>query len=197
MDSARLEWVREPCQLFVKKVLQIWEARVVRSVWRGKTGRPKREKSIHSFAISSDLCSHLARRRQHQEDSCLVFSTRNGTPWDEGLLVKRKLHPLLDRLGIARAGLGFRHGNSSFMDQHNTPTAVRLNRLGHADVRMMANYSHPSRPERSTQWLSLPRGCAGSHPVPSPASPACRSPSRRRRRRPIPLSRCRRRWHTS
>lgn len=131
-----------------QKMLQIWEARVVRSVWRGKTGRPQTEKSIRSFAISSDLYSHLARRRQHQEDSCLVFSTRNGTPWDEGLLVKRKLHPLLDRLGIARAGLGFRHGNSSFMDQHNTPTAVRLNRLGHADVRMMANYSHPIGDDR-------------------------------------------------
>jgi hypothetical protein len=33
----------------------------------------------------------------------LLFATRNGTPWDANLLLKRKLRPLLYSLGIEAA----------------------------------------------------------------------------------------------
>ena len=75
--------------------------------------------------------------------SRLIFTTRNGTPWNADMVVKRKLHPLLDRLGIQRAGLhAFRHGNETMLDRMKAPVAVRLSRLGHSDTRMMMNYSH-------------------------------------------------------
>ena len=36
----------------------------------------------------------------------------------------------------------FRHGNETVMDGLQTPVALRLNRLGHSDTRMMTLYSH-------------------------------------------------------
>jgi hypothetical protein len=73
-----------------------------------------------------------------------VFRTRNGTPWDANLLVTRKLRPLLISLGIRQAGLhAFRQGNETVMDRTlKSPVAVRLSRLGHGSVQMMAHYSH-------------------------------------------------------
>ena len=64
----------------------------------------------------------------------LVFATRNGTPWDANLLVKRKLYALLDSLGIERSGLHvFRHANTTLMDRLGVPLRVRQRRLGHSD----------------------------------------------------------------
>ncbi len=54
-------------------------------------------------------------------------------------------HARLTRLGIDGSGAGlhaFRHGHETFLDRRNTPVAVRLERLGHSDTRMMVNYSH-------------------------------------------------------
>jgi integrase len=70
--------------------------------------------------------------------------TRNGTPWDANLLVKRKLYPLLDFLGIERGGLhAFRHTNSTLVDQLGAPLKVRQQRLGHSDVTLTLNaYTH-------------------------------------------------------
>jgi hypothetical protein len=60
----------------------------------------------------------------------LLFATRNGTPWDANLLVKRKLYPLVDFLGIERGGLhAFRHTNSTLMDRLGVPLKVRQQRL--------------------------------------------------------------------
>jgi integrase len=74
----------------------------------------------------------------------LLFATRNGTPWDANLLVKRKLRPVLERLGIPGCGLhAFRHTNSSLMDRLGTPLKVRQQRLGHSDPRLsLGVYTH-------------------------------------------------------
>jgi integrase len=63
-----------------------------------------------------------------------LFASRNGTSWDQNLLVKRKLHPLLEKLGIARVGLhAFRHFSASIMDRLNVSLKLRQQRLGHSD----------------------------------------------------------------
>ena len=74
----------------------------------------------------------------------LLFATRNGTPWDANLLVKRKLYPLLDSLDIERGGLhAFRHTNSTLMDRLGVPLKVRQQRLGHSDPSLtLGVYTH-------------------------------------------------------
>jgi len=112
------------------------------SVWRGELQSVKSVAGNRRFSISPELATHLTGHRSGQSGE-FVFHSNRGTPWDPNLVVKRKLYPLLDALGIARAGLhAFRHGNETVMDRLKTPVALRLARLGHADPRMMVNYSH-------------------------------------------------------
>lgn len=44
----------------------------------------------------------FAKVRGGGSSNRLRVATRNGAPWDANLLVKRKLYPLLDSLGIER-----------------------------------------------------------------------------------------------
>jgi integrase len=119
---------------------------VRQSVWHGKLQDPKSENAVRTFAISSRLREHLrgilTGWRPNKEG--LVFATRNGTPWDANLLIKRKLRPLLRKLGIQECGLhAFRHANASLMDELSVPMKVRQQRLGHSDPRLTMNiYTH-------------------------------------------------------
>jgi integrase len=83
-------------------------------------------------------------KRSPPNEQGLLFATRNGTPWDANLLVKRKLYPLLDSLGIARGGLhAFRHSNSTLMDRLGVPLKLRQQRLGHSDSSLTLDvYTH-------------------------------------------------------
>jgi integrase len=120
--------------------------KISQSAWHGKLQDPKSENSVRTFAISTRLRDNLrcflSQWRPNQNH--LVFASRNGTPWDANLLVKRKLRPLLLSLCIEGGGLhGFRHGNASLMDLLSTPMKVRQERLGHSDPRLTMNvYTH-------------------------------------------------------
>jgi len=120
--------------------------RVCQSVWRGKFQSPKSENAVRGFALSSRLLAHIADclKRWKPNERGLIFATRNGTPWDANLLVKRKLYPLLDSLGIERGGLhAFRHTNSTLMDRLGVPLKVRQQRLGHSDPSLTLDvYTH-------------------------------------------------------
>ena len=119
---------------------------VKQSVWRGKFQSPKSENAVRCFTLSRALLDHVANclKQWRPNERGLLFATRNGTPWDANLLVKRKLYPLLDSLGIERGGLhAFRHTNSTLMDHLGTPLKVRQQRLGHSDPSLtLGVYTH-------------------------------------------------------
>jgi integrase len=120
--------------------------RVEHSVWRGKFQSPKSENARRCFALSPRLSNHVLEYIKHlrPNERDLLFATRNGTPWDPNLLLKRKLYPLLDSLGIERGGLhAFRHANSTLMDRLGVPLKVRQQRLGHSDPSLTIGvYTH-------------------------------------------------------
>ncbi len=122
---------------------------VRQSAWRGKIGSPKTPNSVRVLDLSPEAIAHLTEFLQswRPNPSRLLFSTRNGTPWDANLLCKRHFHPLLRRLGIdVPRGNGFhalRHANSTLMDRFGIPLKVRQDRLGHVDSRMtLGVYTH-------------------------------------------------------
>ena len=118
------------------------------SAWHGKLQNPKSENAVRTLAVSSMLRIHLAAflTTWRPNTERLLFATRNGTPWDGNLLVKRKFRPLLRELKIAECGLhAFRHANASLMDGFAVPMKVRQQRLGHSDSRLtMDVYTHIS-----------------------------------------------------
>jgi integrase len=68
---------------------------VEQSVWRGKIQTPKTANSIRQFAISQKLASHLRAYLSTWRPNLLnlVFATKNGTPWDQNLVVKTEVAP--------------------------------------------------------------------------------------------------------
>jgi integrase len=120
--------------------------RVCQSVWRGKFQSPKSENAIRCFALSPRLLGHIAEciKRLRPNERGLLFATRNGTPWDSNLVLKRKLYPMLASLGIDRGGFqAFRHGNITFMDRLAVPLRVRIERVGHGDSSLTIGvYTH-------------------------------------------------------
>lgn len=116
---------------------------VRQSLWRGQVTSPKSAAGIRHFAISGTLAARLGTQRRERGHLQFVFVSSTGNGWDSNMLVKRKLHPLLCRLGIERAGLhAFRHGNATVMDQVDVPTRVRQSRLGHSDIATTMGYTH-------------------------------------------------------
>jgi integrase len=119
---------------------------VNQSAWRGHILDPKTANGIRCFSLSPKLLLHLRRFlfRWRPNALRLLFATKNGTPWDANLLVKRKLRPLLEQLNIARCGLhAFRHANASIMDRLQVPMKVRQQRLGHSDPKItLGIYTH-------------------------------------------------------
>ena len=137
----------ELCGLRVDDLdLEIGVVHVCQSAWHGKLQGPKTENAVRAFALSPQLVARLKHcvMEWRPNEKRLLFATRNGTPWDANLLVKRKLRPLLRSLGIGGGGLhAFRHANSSFMDRLCVPLKVRQQRLGHSDPRLtLGVYTH-------------------------------------------------------
>jgi integrase len=119
--------------------------RITQSVWHEKIQTVKSVKGNRLCEISPRLVEHLRQyiRLWRPNQLGLLFATQNGTPFDTDVLRKRKLYPLLDKLGIPRCGFhAFRHGNAAAMDQESVPMAVRQTRLGHSDARTTMLYSH-------------------------------------------------------
>lgn len=112
---------------------------VRQSSWRGKLGDPKTDDSIRVVELSPQACKHLRTflKSWHPNARRLLFATRNGTPWDQNLLLKRKFRPLLRVLGIhVPRGNGFhafRHANATLMSSFGASQKLRQQRLGHAD----------------------------------------------------------------
>jgi integrase len=118
---------------------------VRQSVWRGQIQTVKSRKGNRRFPISAELVEHLRvyLNTWRPNSLALLFATKTGTPWDHSLVRKRKLHPLLKKLGIPQCGFhAFRHGNATLLDHIGAPMAVRLNRLGHADAQTTMGYTH-------------------------------------------------------
>jgi integrase len=111
---------------------------VHQSAWRGKLGAPKTMDSIRVVELSPRACAHLRNFlvSWHPNDRRLLFATKNGTPWDQNMVLKRKFKPLLQALGIkVPRGDGFyilRHGNATLMSSFGAPQNLRQQRLGHA-----------------------------------------------------------------
>ena len=70
---------------------------VRQSPWRGKLGNPKTVNSVRVLELSPQAAGHMATflHSWRPNASRLLFATRNGTPWDANLMLKRKFKPLL------------------------------------------------------------------------------------------------------
>ena len=120
--------------------------RIRQALVRGKIGPVKTKKANRDIFISEELTAVIrGYLQEHWKPNThgLLLASRTGTPRDPDVDRDRKLHPLLDKLGIPRCGFhAFRHGVATVMDQQNAPTAMRTARMGHEKLSTTQGYTH-------------------------------------------------------
>jgi integrase len=115
---------------------------VRRSLWNGRFGSPKSRKGVREPLISRKLAAHLESRVKM---GGLLFANEEGKPMCADWVRDHYLKPFLKTLNLDGKDVGFhafRHGSSTLMEQKNVPAAVRMKRLGHADLQTTQGYTH-------------------------------------------------------
>jgi integrase len=144
------------------------------SIWEGTVQSTKTAAADRALPLSRKLQQHLLAYRQNhwrQNDMQLLFPNGSGKPCRSSGLLERKLQPLLERLGIRRAGFhAFRHANATLLDRMNSPMKIRQQRLGHSKAEMtLSLYTHIADEdaravaERFDDYLAL--SCPSAEPV--------------------------------
>jgi integrase len=120
---------------------------VVSSVARGKLREQitKTQAAKRIIPLSPRLVTHLQSFRSNwrANKSNLVFANTKGNPWKAENLLEGRLQPLLETLGIPKAGFhAFRHASATILSRMRVPMEIRRARLGHTDEEMTLRYTH-------------------------------------------------------
>jgi integrase len=116
---------------------QVGTIEVKRSVWRGRVGEPKTEKSRAPVPIISQLASRLAKCRQSvaNPDRGPIFANSAGNPTDLNALYYRRMRKQLRKMGVVWRGWhGFRRGLASNLNRLGVDDSVIQAILRHSDV---------------------------------------------------------------
>ncbi len=119
---------------------------VRRNVYRGHVqSAPKTPAGERWVPIASSVIPALeAWLHVRSDDSEWLFPNEAGKPYYERNLLRRKLWPVCDRLGIPRFGWhSLRHTFSTYGGNSGVPLPVLQYLLGHANVETTMLYTHP------------------------------------------------------
>lgn len=113
-----------------------------RSVYHGKELPTKTENGERIVDIDPTL-SEVLRQHLAGRTSGRVFEARNGSPISDGNIRRRVLQPLLEKLGIEKAGFhAYRHGRVTLLRKRGTPGDLQTQWIGHSSLRTTDLYSH-------------------------------------------------------
>ena len=118
---------------------------VRQSNWRGKLLTVKSKASVRDLPLPPVLVNVLREYRLRWKPNAfgLLFANAKGKPITSCYVRRDILHPIRERLGIARGGFhAFRHGLGTAFMQAGANARVVQNQLGHADLRMLSRYAH-------------------------------------------------------
>lgn len=142
-----------------------------RSVWEGQKQSTKTRNGIRVIDVQPELVAML-REYLNGRTEGFVFVAKNGKPLRNNNVVRRQLHPLLQRLGIREGGMhGFRHGRVSFLVENSTPVEIINAWIGHGSERMVRVYTHLRPKYRSQVLASIPSLVGNKIDVIDPLAP--------------------------
>jgi len=119
--------------------------RVRQSNWQGKLLTVKSKASIRDLPLPPVLVEMLEhyQPRWRSNPLGLLFANAKGRPITSCYVRRDILHPIRERLGIARGGFhAFRHGLGTALMRAGTNPRVVQEQLGHADLSMLQRYAH-------------------------------------------------------
>jgi integrase len=132
-------------------VNEIGTIEVKRSVWRGRVGEPKTEKSKAPVPVIPQLAARLSdfRRSLANPDHGPVFSNSVGNPMDLNALYYRHMRKQLRKMEVKWRGWhGFRRGLASNLNRLGVDDSVIQAILRHSDVSVTQRcYIKTARPD--------------------------------------------------
>jgi integrase len=141
---------------------------VRRAVWNGTEQSPKTKKAVRLIDIDSGLAD-LLKHHLNDRRTGRVFQARNGSPISGANILKRVLHPVLQKLGIPKAGLhAFRHSRVTMLRKRGTPADLQKLWIGHSSLRTTDRYSHT---DQELEYRRLAASKAGLDIVVGPNGP--------------------------
>lgn len=152
-----LYWILAQTGLRIGEVLALtWEtldldhaklivnSSVARGHLREQSTKTKTAKRV--IPLSPALVAHLFTYRTHlwRENSLnLVFTNSKANPWKAENLLEGHMQPLLEALGIPKAGFhAFRHASATILSRMNVSTEIKRSRMGHTEDEMTLRYTH-------------------------------------------------------
>src|SRR5713226_2703546 len=169
--------IGEAAGLYVGDVdIQSQVVHVRRSIWKGQDLAPKTENAIREVDIDETL-TEMVRLFIGERKAGRLFQSRTGTPLAHGNLRKRVLYPLLERLGIPKAGPhAFRHSRVTQLRKAGTPQDLQKQWIGHSSLRTGDRYSHT---HEEVEYRRSAAGNVGLDRVLSPKQSQREAPDRK------------------
>ena len=114
--------------------------RVRQAVWHGKVQTPKTKNAIRDIPIPVEIADALRAHIGDRKEG-FVFTTKNGTPWNADLLLRRHLRK---ELKVVDGNLHmFRHTFATRQLNAGVPVSVVSKLLGHSSISTTLNiYTH-------------------------------------------------------
>jgi integrase len=135
------------------------------NLWRGKLGSPKTNASkreLHLPQLLADVFLYHRAKSAYTQPGDLVFSKKDGSPFDPDHLRREVLYPTMDALGIEHGNREygfhiFRHSAGSILHSATGNAKLVQNTLGHSRVSTTLDiYVHvdPKAAEQGTELLT-------------------------------------------
>lgn len=133
--------------------------RVTQTAWYGEIQTAKTRGSESTVPLPGVLCQ-LAQG--HLSSEGLLFVNQRGRPHTGEKIVRLRLRPILDRLGIPRAGFhAFRHMHTALLLEGGASPKVTQRQLRHSDARTtleiyghVVEDAHRNAVERAAAYLN-------------------------------------------
>lgn len=114
---------------------------VEQSVWRSDVQAPKTQNAYRVVDLHTDVAKLLSDFIGDRT-SGYIFCTGNGKPLGQSNILRRSLHPVLEKLGIKRCGFhAFRRFRNTFLRNYTScPNGLRNFWLGWSGIDMSDHY---------------------------------------------------------
>lgn len=145
-----------------------------------KTANGQREVDLHP-SMATMLREYISRRanaKHEAERKCgLLFCSRNGKPFHQSNLLRRKLHPILAKLGQPKCGVhAFRRFRNTYLRNFTTtPPGLIKFWMGHAGEGMSDLYDKIKEDVAFRKEVAEKAGLGFQLPSPEPGDPICSS----------------------
>jgi len=115
--------------------------RIRQSVWNGRKQSPKTHSALREVDLHPSLAAML-KAFIGEREAGLLFQTKNGRPLLQSNIIRRSLHPILKKMGRAKAGFhSFRRYRVTHLRKNRVPEDLLRFWIGHAGKSVTDGYS--------------------------------------------------------